>query len=67
MSTVTAKCSCGSEKFEMPSNPRATDRIKCSKCGATGRYGDVMKAATTQAKQAIEKQLKDALKRAGFK
>ena len=47
----------------MPKNPQANDKIKCARCGATGKYGDAMKAA----KSAIEKKLKDAFKKAGFK
>lgn len=65
--TISVKCSCGSEKFEIPNNPLATDIIKCIKCGATGKYGDVMKAARRQAKSLVEKQLKDAIRKAGFK
>ena len=60
---VGIKCSCGSDKFEMPKNPKASDMIKCAKCGASGKYGDVMR----QAKSAVEKQLKDAFRKAGFK
>ena len=63
MSTINVKCSCGSDNFEMPKNPQANDKIKCARCGATGKYGDAMKAA----KSAIEKQLKDAFKKARFK
>lgn len=67
MSTISIKCSCGSEDFEVPKNPKPSDTIKCAKCGATGKYGEVVKSATSQAKIAIEKNLKDALKKAGFK
>lgn len=66
-SQTSFKCSCGSAKFEMPSNPKANDTIKCAKCGATGKYGDVMGQARKQAASAVEKQLKDALRKAGFK
>ncbi len=66
-SQITVKCSCGSDKFEIPSNPRASDTIKCAKCGATGKYGDVMGQAKKQAVSAVQKQLKDALRKAGFK
>jgi hypothetical protein len=51
----------------MPKNPKASDTIKCSRCGASGTYGDVMRQATSQAKTAVEKQLKDMLRKAGFK
>lgn len=65
--TINFKCSCGSAKFEIPNNPKATDTIKCVQCGATGKYGDVMNEAQRQAKSLVEKQLKDALRKAGFK
>ncbi|PSD11557.1 hypothetical protein C7E14_18770 [Stenotrophomonas maltophilia] len=64
---IGVKCSCGSSKFETPTNPKASDRIRCSRCGASGTYGEVMRQATSQAKTAVEKQLKDMLRRAGFK
>lgn len=64
---VGIKCSCGSSKFEMPKNPKASDTITCVKCGASGKHGDVMRQATQQIKTAVEKQWKDALRKAGFK
>lgn len=67
ISKIAVKCSCGSEKFEMPKNPKATDTIKCAKCGASGKYGDVMRQAKSQAVSAIQKQLKDVFRKAGFK
>jgi hypothetical protein len=51
----------------MPPTPRANDTIKCAKCGATGKYGDVMGQAKKQAVSMVEKKLKDALQKAGFK
>lgn len=66
-SQISVKCSCGSDKFEVSSNPKASDTIKCTKCGATGKYGDVMDQAKKQGVSAVEKQLKDALRKAGFK
>lgn len=66
-STDPVRCSCGSDKFEMPQSPKAHDTIKCAKCGATGKYGDVMAQAKKQTVSAVEKQLKDALRKAGFK
>ncbi len=66
-SKITVRCSCGSDKFEMPTNPKAGDTIKCAKCGATGKYGDVVGQAEKQAVSAVEKQLKHALRKAGFK
>jgi hypothetical protein len=35
-SDVKLRCSCGSEKFEMPARPAASDIIKCARCGAAG-------------------------------
>jgi hypothetical protein len=64
---INVLCSCGSDKFEMPPNPKAGDVIKCAKCGATGKYGDIMGQAKKQAVTAVEKQLKDVLRKAGFK
>ncbi|MDH4907268.1 ECs_2282 family putative zinc-binding protein [Xanthomonas axonopodis pv. ricini] len=64
---IGVKCSCGSDKFEMPTHPKASDKIRCSKCGASGTYGEVMRQATSQAKTAVEKKLKEMLRRAGFK
>jgi len=64
---IGVKCSCGSNKFEMPKNPKASDRIKCSKCGASGTYGNVMRQATSQAKTTVGKHLKDMFRKAGFK
>ncbi len=64
---VAIKCSCGSSQFEMPTNPKASDTIKCAKCGASGKHGDVMRQAKKQITSAVEKQLKDAFRKAGFK
>lgn len=65
--TISIKCRCGSDKFNIPSTRRPSDTISCAKCGATGRYGDMTRAATTQGKAVVEKQLKDIFKKAGFK
>lgn len=65
--TISVKCRCGSDKFNVPSTRRPSDTISCARCGAPGKYGDVTRTAKTQAKAAVEKQLKDAFKRAGFK
>lgn len=66
-SEVGISCSCGSTKFEMPENPKSSDIIKCAKCGASGRYGEVIEQAQRQITAAVEKQLKDAFRKAGFK
>lgn len=65
--TISVKCRCGSGKFNTPSTRRPSDMISCAKCGAIGRYGDVTRTAGIQAKAAVEKQLKDAFRKAGFK
>ena len=64
---VGIKCSCGSDKFEMPKNPKPSDIIKCARCGASGRPDQVMRQDGQQIKSAVEKQLKDAFRKAGFK
>lgn len=65
--TISVKCRCGSDKFSIPSTRRPSDTISCARCGTTGRYGDITRTAGIQAKGAVEKQLKDAFKKAGFK
>lgn len=65
--SISVRCSCGSDKFNVPSSRRPSDTISCARCGATGRYGDVMRTAGGQAKAVVEKQLKDAFKKAGFR
>jgi len=65
--TITVKCRCGSDKFNVPSTRRPSDTISCARCGATGKYGDVTRTAGTQGKAVVEKQLKDIFKKAGFK
>lgn len=66
-SQISVRCSCGSSKFDMPASPRANDTIKCAKCGAAGKYGDLIEQAKKQAISAVERNLKDALRKAGFK
>lgn len=51
----------------MPEHPQASDIIKCAKCGASGRYGEVIKEAQRQITAAVEKRLKDAFRKAGFR
>lgn len=64
---VEMKCSCGSGTFEIPRDPRPSDIIRCARCGAVGSYAEVMRKATSLAGKAVEKQLRDALRKAGFK
>jgi hypothetical protein len=51
----------------MSRNPKASDRVRCRKCGATGKNGDVMRQAMAQVAAAVQKQVKDAFRKAGFK
>lgn len=65
---INLKCSrCGSERFEIPSTRNDDDVITCAGCGSKGRYGDVVRSARAQAKEAIQNELKSAFKKAGFK
>jgi hypothetical protein len=58
-SRVTVVCTCGGDKFDMPKNPKASDTIRCTKCGEEGLCGDVM----SQTISALEKHLTDAVAR----
>jgi hypothetical protein len=66
-STITAKCSCGSSQFDIPRNPISSSTIKCLGCGATGKYGNMKNQTIKLAKGVVEKQLKDAFRKAGLK
>lgn len=61
--TITFKCSCGSTKFEMPKNPKPSDIVKCIKCGASSKHGELMKEATRLAKAAIDKKMREVFKK----
>lgn len=39
--TINILCSCGSDKFEIPSNPKASDTITCAKCGAQEKIWNI--------------------------
>jgi hypothetical protein len=68
MAKIAIKCShCGSEQFKFPTNPKPDDVVACAKCGRTGKYSDIQHAAMEKGKQAIADQLRDAIKKAGFK
>lgn len=61
-------CSCcRRKKFEIPANPKPNDMVTCARCGASARYKDIQASAVKQAEKAVEKSLRDALKKAGFK
>ncbi len=65
--SVTFKCKCGSDQFKIPHTRRPSDMVACAKCGASSRYGDVMRSARAQVTSAFEKQLKSALRKSGLK
>lgn len=55
---VTVVCVCGGTQFDMPSNPKASDTIRCTSCGEVGLCGDVM----SQTVSALESQLTENLR-----
>lgn len=65
--TVSILCSCGSNKFEIPSNPISSDMITCGKCGAKEKYGVLQKSVASKVRKQVETDLKKMLKKAGFK
>ena len=64
---ISILCSCGSDKFEIPSNPKASDTISCAKCGAQEKYGILQKEIASKVKKQVEDDLKKMLRKAGFK
>ena len=66
--TISFKCNkCGSKDFNIPADPQPDDMVSCAKCGVEiGRYADVQETLLKLAKEEVEKQLRDALKGAGF-
>lgn len=60
---VIIQCTCGSTKFVVPKNPKVSDTIKCTACGETGIYGEVVGIATAAVQQHVE----DAAGNAGSK
>lgn len=68
MAQITFKCAhCGSEQFDIPSNPKPDDVITCGGCGRTGKYSEVQKSARDKALKAAEDQAREAFRKAGFK
>jgi hypothetical protein len=53
---------CGSRDFDLPAHPVSTSTVTCKGCGATGRYGELMRSATSQVETQVKKQLQNALK-----
>ena len=64
---INILCSCGSDKFEIPSNPKPSDTIICIKCGAQEKYGVLQKEIESKAKKQVEDALQKMLKKAGFR
>ena len=65
--TINILCSCGSNKFKVPSNPKASDTISCAKCEAQEKYGIMQKEISSKVKKQVEADLKKMLRKAGFK
>lgn len=65
--TINIKCSCGSEEFEFPTNPRSLDTVTCTRCGASEKYGILQKSVAKKVKKQVEDDLKKILRKAGFK
>ena len=68
--TVNILCSCGSDKFESPRNPKASDVIICARCGVQKKYGILQKEIASKVKKKVEadfrRMLKKAVSRTGF-
>ncbi|WP_426161626.1 hypothetical protein [Pseudoduganella sp. R-34] len=47
----------------MPKNPKPSDIVKCIKCGASSKHGELMKEATRLAKAAIDKKMREVFKK----
>jgi|LULN01.1.fsa_nt_gb hypothetical protein len=65
--TVNILCSCGSDKFEIPRNPKASDVIICARCGAQEKYGILQKEIASKVKKKVEADFRKMLRKAGFK
>jgi hypothetical protein len=56
---------CGSNAITIPDNPDESFMVKCDACGTDiGKWGDIRVAAAEHVKEAIEKKLKDELRKA---
>ena len=65
--TVNILCSCGSDKFEFPRNPKASDVITCARCGAQENYGVLQKEIASKVKKQVQTDLKKMLRKAGLR
>lgn len=50
---------CRSKKFEYPANPKPNDKVVCTGCGATSKYGELQAQAEKEAKKMLEKVAKN--------
>lgn len=71
---IKLKCLfCFSTDFNIPEDykPQSGDMIQCANCGRKNDYDSMMRVVTKEgeewAKEVAEKQVKDALKKMGFK
>jgi DNA-directed RNA polymerase subunit RPC12/RpoP len=56
---VPVSCArCGSQDFKLPEHPVSTSTVTCKGCGATGRYGTLMRSATRQVETQVKKELR---------
>ena len=42
---------CGSKKFEYPTRPKRNDKVTCTGCGATSKYGELQAQAEKETKK----------------
>lgn len=65
--TISLSCDrCGSKDFKLPaktqSQLKSDDVISCAKCGAAGKYGDIIAEAKKKAIADIESRFKKIFK-----
>ena len=65
--TVNILCSCGSDKFESPRKPKASDVNTSARSGAQNKYGILQKEIASKVKKKVEVDFRRMLKKAGFK
>ena len=67
--TTKATIDCGRCRVPLqgPSNPKDNDLLTCPRCGGQIKTKDAVKQAGDIFKSSVEKQLKDAIRKAGFR
>ncbi len=55
--------SCGSDQFDIPSDPKPDDVVACAGCSGTIRYADLQASSLKQAKELVEKSLRDMFRK----